>query len=246
MASLKEIHTKIQKTKKSADEAKKQAETASNVPVGFWKRDAPALEALQRTEKSQSEALINITECQELLFYQQFVLAQCSKYLFLLCCANLAGTRAAVREIQLRLKGASEGEISEVAKNELQKTLQQLKQQLDILEQNERMKNKFAMLENNIGVFRKDIESRFQKSENDHVLKEQDILEQNKSMKNKVAMLEKHIGVFCKDIETKFKKSENGHVLKEMKTIYGILFVFFLLLVLCGTGLVFFLVNQSH
>ena len=142
MNSLKAIQQKIQETQQKAKDAKEQATDAWLVKVGFWHSSTPALEALQRAGKCQSEAVISISECQELLFKQQYILAQCTKFLFMLCCANLANAKIAVKEIQMRLQEASEDEISDMARNELQKTVQQLKQQIDILEQHERLKIK--------------------------------------------------------------------------------------------------------
>lgn len=162
MNSLKNIQAKIQETKQMAEDAKEQAESAWLVDVGFWRRTTPALEALQRAGKCQSEAVVGISECQELLFKQQCVLAQCTKYLFMLCCANLASARIAVQEIQASLQGASQEEISDIAKNELQKTMQQLKQQIDILEQQERLKNKVSKLD--VELQRKEEEIELQKN----------------------------------------------------------------------------------
>ena len=142
MNSLKAIQQKIQETQQKAKDAKEQATDAWLIEVAWYTRTVPALEALQRAGKCQSEAVIGISECQELLFKQQYILAQCTKFLFMLCCANLANAKIAVKEIQMRLQEASENEISDMARNELQKTIQQLKQQIDLLEQHERLKRK--------------------------------------------------------------------------------------------------------
>lgn len=165
MDSLKVIQNRISETKGKAENAKDQATKAWLVPVGFFHRTTPALEALQRAGKCQSEALVDISECQELLFQQQFILAQCTKCLFLLCCGNMACARIAVQQIQAQLKGASEEEISDIARNELQKTLQQLKQQVDLLEQQEKLKGKVGQLEEHINTVKEECKNMFKKTE---------------------------------------------------------------------------------
>lgn len=150
IVSLRTIQQRIQETQKKAEDAKEEAEEAWLVKVGFWHSSTPALEALQKAGKCQSEAVIGISECQELLFKQQYILAQCTKYLFMLCCANLANAKIAVNEIRMRLQEASEDEISEMARNELQKTMHQLKQQIDLLEQQERLKSKVDKIESKL------------------------------------------------------------------------------------------------
>ena len=145
--------------------------SAWRVEVGFWHRTTPALEALQRAGKSQSEALVGISECQELLFEQQCILAQLTKNLFMLCMENKASALIAVKQIRAQLQGASQEEISDIARNEMQKTIQQLKRQIDIIEQQERLQNKVISLENELGDTRKKLEKKFAQSENGQILK---------------------------------------------------------------------------
>lgn len=183
MGSLKAIQQKIHETQRKAKDAKEKAVTAWHVKVGFFHRTTPALEALQSAGKCQSEALIDLSECQELLFKQQYILAQCTRLLFMLCCANIANARIAVKEIQMRLQEASQEEISEMARNELQKTVQQLKQQIDLLEQHDRLKRKVENIDlkmkkleeciaNSTGI---EIKMPIQAPDADQILPEKDI-----------------------------------------------------------------------
>lgn len=64
-------------------------------------------------------------------------LADTSKYLFELGCANITVNRIAVRAIEKKLKGASKGEISELARQEMMNVVRQLKEQEDILKKQE-------------------------------------------------------------------------------------------------------------
>lgn len=149
----------LTKIKDELDEAQKEADIAYNAAraayckdVGFWHRTVPALEALQSAVRSQSNAQIQLSKAQYIMFEQQQILANCSKILFFLCLNNLASARVAVKEIKIRLEGASEEEISEVARQEMGKVLEQLKQQMDMMEKQERLENKVLQLEERIST----------------------------------------------------------------------------------------------
>lgn len=70
-------------------------------------------------------------------FEFQKKLAETSKYLFELGCANITVNRIAVRAIEAKMKGASKGEISELAHQEMMAVVRQLKEQEDILKKQE-------------------------------------------------------------------------------------------------------------
>lgn len=89
----------------------------------------------------------------------------------MLCMENKASALIAVKQIRAQLQGASQEEISDIARNEMQKTIQQLKRQIDIIEQQERLQNKVNSLENKLGDTRKKLEKKFAQSENGQILK---------------------------------------------------------------------------
>jgi hypothetical protein len=59
--------------------------------------------------------------------------------LFVLGCASLAKNRVVVRELEARLRGDSEAQINELARQELESLMMQLNEQRDILERQERL-----------------------------------------------------------------------------------------------------------
>ncbi len=71
-------------------------------------------------------------EAQKLSFEYQEKLGEVTKYLFFLGESNIVANRTVVREIEMRLKGASEAEISSLAKQELINVVKQLKDQEDM------------------------------------------------------------------------------------------------------------------
>ena len=79
-------------------------------------------------------------------FEYQKRLTNISYGLFRLGATNIAYNRSLVREIELRLKGASEKEISELARNELVRVVTQLKEQEDLQKKLARLKEEVKTL----------------------------------------------------------------------------------------------------
>ncbi len=75
-------------------------------------------------------------------FEFQKKLAETSKYLFELGCANITVNRIAVSAIEAKLNGASKEEISELARQEMMAVVRQLKEQEDILKKQEFLSSK--------------------------------------------------------------------------------------------------------
>lgn len=95
------------------------------------------------------EAVKNLATAQEVSvsalrksFEFQKKLADVSKMLFRLGCANITMNRIAVREIEAKLNGASKEQISELARQELMNVVCQLKQQEDILAKQQLLSSK--------------------------------------------------------------------------------------------------------
>lgn len=149
---LRIIKNKIDESTNKAKEAEEAAKKANKIPVSFWHNTTEPLKALQSTARFQSDAQISLSESQKLLFEQQVILANCNKFLFSLCCNNILCLRIAIREITERLRGASEKEISDIARQEMLKLAQQLKQQLDILEKQERMEKRLNKLSDQVSA----------------------------------------------------------------------------------------------
>ena len=143
-SDLEKIKDHIDYCEQKAKESLEKAQSAYNKPVGFWHSSTPAIEALQEAAQKLGESQVEITETQSLLFRQQKTIANAVSKLFKLSVYNIATTRFAVNEIQLRLSGASKEKISDLAKKELESVLLQLKHQLDLMEQQERLEKKIT------------------------------------------------------------------------------------------------------
>ena len=100
------------------------------------------VEDSQAAVKKLAEAQKVSVEAMKHSFEFQKKLAQVSKYLFELGCANITVNRIAVRSIEAKLTGASAEKISELAKQEMMAVVRQLKEQEDILKKQEDLKNK--------------------------------------------------------------------------------------------------------
>lgn len=128
MTSLRE---NLNLAKTHAYEADSKAREAKGKKIGlFNKKDA--MEAIQNTQVSLSEATLKNTEALEKTFEYQQALTNITKFLFGLGVSNIAVNRTIVRELELRLDHASEEEIDDMARQELLNVVKDLKAQEDI------------------------------------------------------------------------------------------------------------------
>ncbi len=128
---LNELEKSVNEAIHAADEAKNSAISAKYKSAGFGKKKI-AIEELQSAGVDLAEAVQSGAEAQKISFEFQTKLAQISKYLFGLGVSNIASNRFVVRELEMRLKGASQEELSELARQELMTVVKQLKEQEDI------------------------------------------------------------------------------------------------------------------
>lgn len=91
----------------------------------------------QKAIESLAEAQHVTVDALRQSFEFQRKLAEVSKYLFNLGCVNLTINRIAVRTIEAKLNGASQEDISELAKQEMLAVVKQLKDQEDLLKKQE-------------------------------------------------------------------------------------------------------------
>ena len=106
----------------------------------FKHRSGNTKDVIEDTQK----AIDNLAEAQHVTvdalrqsFEFQRKLAEVSKYLFELGCANITVNRITVKAIEAKLKGASKKDISELARQEMLAVVKQLKEQEDILKKQE-------------------------------------------------------------------------------------------------------------
>lgn len=117
---------------RKAQDAHQSAERAKSKSAGlFQKREA--IELLQSATADLADAQVSAAEAQELSFKYQEKLAQITKYLFGLGVSNIAVNRMVVRELELKLRGASQEELDDLTRKEVAGVIKQLKAQEDIM-----------------------------------------------------------------------------------------------------------------
>lgn len=105
----------------------------------FTDNKKAAIEELQRAGIALADAVTSGTKAQKLSFEMQKRLAEITKYLFTLGVSNIAANRTVVRELEMRLRSASEEELSELARTEVLSVIKQLKEQEDLLRKQDQM-----------------------------------------------------------------------------------------------------------
>lgn len=135
---LNELDQSVKKAMDAAEKAKDSADTAKGKSAGMFKKKV-AIEELQSAGIDLAEAVQSGAEAQKISFEFQTKLAEITKYLFGLGVSNIASNRFVVRELEMKLKGATEQELSELARQELISVVKQLKDQEDILKKQENL-----------------------------------------------------------------------------------------------------------
>ena len=127
---ISEVDRKISNAVSRAEEAKKLADEASQKNAGwsfFGSDKKEAIEALQSATVSQANALSDSVDANKELFNNQKKMSEALRYLFGLGVANMAANRTVVRELELKLKNASQEELSELARQEITNVILQLR-----------------------------------------------------------------------------------------------------------------------
>lgn len=149
--ALNDLEKHILEAEEAADAAIKEADDVKNgiIDYGiFWDSidTDRAIEKLQNAVISTAKALEESSDAHKKTFEYQKRLTNILYGLFRLGATNIAYNRSLVREIELRLKGASEKEISELARNELVRVVTQLKEQEDLQKKLARLKEEVKTL----------------------------------------------------------------------------------------------------
>ena len=132
---ISEVDRKISNAVSRAEEAKKLADEASQKNAGwsfFGSDKKEAIEALQSATVSQANALSDSVDANKELFNNQKKMSEALRYLFGLGVAYMAANRTVVRELELKLKNASQEELSELARQEITNVILQLRAQEDM------------------------------------------------------------------------------------------------------------------
>jgi len=133
---LNELDASIKTAIKAAEQAEQHAKSAGEKSAGrglFTDHKKAAIEELQTSGKMLAEAVQSGAKAQKISFEFQQRLAEISKYLFNLGVSNIVANNTVVRDLEMRMRGASEKELSELARQELTAVVKRLKEQQDIL-----------------------------------------------------------------------------------------------------------------
>ncbi|MDX1771406.1 MAG: hypothetical protein R3328_07765, partial [Planococcaceae bacterium] len=107
IGKLNELQKSVKKAIKAAEMASDSAENARYKSAGFGKKKV-AIEELQTAGVDLAKAVQSSAEAQKISFEFQSKLTEISKYLLALGVSNIASNRFVVRELEMRLSGASE------------------------------------------------------------------------------------------------------------------------------------------
>lgn len=148
--ALNDLEKHIKEAEEAAETAVKEANNVKNgIKSGLiWKSldKDKAIKKLQNAAIITAKALEESSDAHKKTFEYQKRLTNISYSLFRLGVSNIATNRSLVREIELRLKGASEKEISNLARNELVRVVTQLKEQEDLQKKLARLKEEVKIL----------------------------------------------------------------------------------------------------
>lgn len=131
VSKMVEANTKVAAAKKKSEETNQIAIKAKEMKTGIFKNKS-AIESLQETVVSLSDAQIQNVEAQSAALECQKVIAETTKYLFYLGTTNIAATRIVIKELQEKLQEANSKQIDDQTKIELINLIKQLKEQEDL------------------------------------------------------------------------------------------------------------------
>lgn len=155
---LKALDRSINEAMMAAEKATESARSADAMSAGWGKKKA-AIEELQSSVVDLADAIQAGVEAQQLSFEHHTKITEITKYLFGLGVSNIATNRFVVRELEMRLKGASQEELSELARQELMMVVKQLKDQEDILKKQEDFSRAVKVLNEKIKKLDEEIEA---------------------------------------------------------------------------------------
>lgn len=203
---ISEVDRKISNAVSSADKAKKLADEASQKNAGWsllGSDKKEAIEALQSAAISQANALSDSVDANKELFNNQKKMSEALRYLFGLGVANMAANRTVVRELELKLKNASQEELSELARQEITNVILQLRTQEDVQ----------YKLENHDRILRE------HKGGIDKILGEINSFEERcKEVLGRTEMLQNDVESKEKELTNKFIE-EKRHIQEELKLL---------------------------
>lgn len=196
------LETNVQKAVNMAKKAENKAKDAQVEMGWFDYSKKEAIELLQSASEGLAEGLMTAAEAQKVSFEYQTKLTEITKFLFALGVSNLAMNRSVVRELELRLKGASEEEISDLARQELKNVIMQLKAQEDMMKKQTELTVKVKSHQDQLRGIDRRLDNIEKETQNNIKVLEESLILQGQALTDKNNTLDK-------------KHSERANELKE-------------------------------
>lgn len=155
---LDELNQKIKEVEERAIDVKAAAISAKSKSARFGKKKE-AIESLQEGMMTMADAQVLDAEAQRLLFDYQGKLAETMQYLFALGVSNIAANRTVCQRLELKLKGASGEQVSDLVKTEILKVIKQLKAQEDIMIRQDKQMSILKEHDDNIDEIENDVDA---------------------------------------------------------------------------------------
>ena len=142
---IKEIEDKIKSAKTAAKTAKEDAEKLNVKKIGFLKKRFATKSEIEKTQaatKNNANAISEVVTAQEKLFEYQKEITEATKFLYALGARSLAANRRVMDQVLMEIEGLSDEETAAAVEEELNKVLDELREQQDILKKQEELENK--------------------------------------------------------------------------------------------------------
>ena len=146
---LKALDEKVQDVLANAKDAKDSADRARNCKKGgvFGIARADALETISDAVKALGDANENNAQGLSEVFGFMQSLAEISKGLFGLASMSMVAHNTVVQQLELEMRGASGEKLSELAQNELERTISILKNQGNVLAEQDKQKKRLEAMQ---------------------------------------------------------------------------------------------------
>lgn len=220
---LNELSKSIKKAEDTSKKAEDTAKRAKDKAVSALFGKKEAIQELQSAGIDLAEAIQAGIDSQKISFEFNKKLSDISNYLFGLAANNIANNRFVLNNLKNIFKGASEKELSDLAKQELLLVIRQLEKQQDVLAKQEKNDDNISTLRNDIikqneKTSEKFNELNFKYTEFLNLInnKNEEIFVRIKDLDSKNKNNEDQLGLLNKKMEVKEKNyEESKDLLKE-------------------------------
>lgn len=156
---LSDMQKKVDAAYDACVSSREDAENAASVKLAWWRigDKSEAIEAMQTAVKNMAGSMVDQSDAVKAMFDYEAAIAKAMQFLLGIGVSSLAANRTVYKSLQTELRGASTEELSELARKELENTIEQLNTQQDLLFKQERTKeavkkNKAAIIDNRTAI----------------------------------------------------------------------------------------------